>query len=101
MVFEDNEDNIADMIRMEYDFPNLSFNYIEVITPDKKDDLEEVQQSKAPKGKYNTEPYQRYLMAIHPSRKRRLLGLGGNDYLDKGKKKVKDFKRTKSAPPSG
>lgn len=102
LVFEDSLSNISDIIRLEYVFPDLSFAYVQVIDAENSDeDLEEAKKYRYPKGEYGTEKYQRILKRIHPAMKRRLLGLGGNDYLDKGVSKVKDFKRSKSAPPSG
>ena len=83
-------------------FPDLSFAYVQVIDAENSDeDLEEAKKYRYPKGEYGTEKYQRILKRIHPAMKRRLLGLGGNDYLDKGVSKVKDFKLSKSAPPGG
>lgn len=100
-VFEDSLNNIKDLIVLEYDYPGISFDFVQVIDPKKCDDLEEAKRFSYPKGENATEPYQRLLKKIHPAMKRRLLGLGGNDYLDKGVKKSKDFKRSKSAPPGG
>ncbi len=100
LVFEDSLSNITDLISLEYDRPNLTFTFVQVIDSKNTDeDLEEARKFQYPKGEYGTEKYQRILKRIHPAMKRRLIGLGGNDYLDKGKKKVKDFKRSKSAPP--
>ena len=100
LIFEDSLSNITDLISLEYDMPNLTFDFVQVIDSANTDeDLEEARKFKYPKGEYGTEKYQRILKRIHPAMKRRLIGLGGNDYLDKGKKKVKDFKRSKSAPP--
>ena len=100
-VFEDNEENIADILRLEYDIPDLTFNAVNVIDPLKiGTDLEEIRKHRYPKGEYGTEEYQVMLKKVHPKMKRRLIGLGSNDYLVKGTKKIKDFKRTKSAPPS-
>lgn len=100
LVFEDNLLNISDLITLEYEMPDLRFEFVQVIDSANTDeDLEEARKFKYPKGQYGTEKYQRILKRIHPAMKRRLIGLGGNDYLDKGKKKVKDFKRSKSAPP--
>jgi len=102
LVFEDSLRNISDIIKLEYVFPDLSFAYVQVIDAKNTDeDLEEARKHEYPKGEYGTEKYQRILKRIHPAMKRRLIGLGGNDYLDKGVKKVKDFKRSKSAPPGG
>tara|TARA_B100001250_G_scaffold247448_1_gene212747 strand:+ start:298 stop:1053 length:756 start_codon:yes stop_codon:yes gene_type:complete len=101
LVFEDSLQNISDMISLEYDFPSIEFNFVQVINPDSDEDLEEAKKYKYPKGKYGTEKYQRMLKKIHPAMKRRLIGLGGNDYLVKGQKKNKDFSRSKSAPPGG
>jgi len=100
-IFEDNLHNIKDMIALEYDFPDLSFEFVQVIDPEKCGDIEEAKRFSYPKGETGTEPYQRLLKKIHPTMKRRLLGLGGNDYLDKGVEKSKDFGRGKSAPPAG
>jgi hypothetical protein len=101
LVFEDSLQNISDMVSLEYDFPDIEFNYVQVIDPDSDEDLEEARKHEYPKGEYGTEKYQRVLKKIHPAMKRRLLGLGGNNYLVRGAKKVKDFKRSKSAPPGG
>jgi len=100
-VFEDNVANIQSMIPLEYQFPDLKFDFVQVIDPTRCDDLEEAKKFRYPKGKYATEPYQRILKRVHPTMKRRLLGMGANNYLVKGAKKVKDFKRSKSAPPGG
>ena len=101
LVFEDSLMNIKRMVQSETLLPDLTFNYIQVIDPDSDEDLEEAKKFSYPKGEYGTEPYQRILKSVHPAMKRRLIGLGSNDYLIKGTKKVKDFKRSKSAPPSG
>ena len=100
-VFEDNLNNIKDLIVLEYEYPDISFEFVQVIDPNNCDDLGEAKRFNYPKGENGTEPYQRMLKKIHPAMKRRLLGLGGNDYLGKGVKKSKDFKKSKSAPPSG
>ena len=101
LVFEDSVENIKSILQAESLHPDLSFNYIQVIDPQSDEDLEEARKFKYPKGETGTEPYQRMLKSVHPKMKRRLLGLGGNDYLSKGMKKEKDFSRSKSAPPSG
>ena len=102
MVFEDSINNIKDLLQLEYDYPDLSFDFIQVIDPENTDeDLEEARKHSYPQGETGTEPYQRLLKRIHPAKKRRLLGLGANDYLVKGTKKVNDFKRSKSSPPTG
>lgn len=101
LVFEDSLQNISDMISLEYDFPDIEFNFVQVINPNSGEDLEEAKKYKYPKGEYGTEKYQRMLKKVHPTMKRRLIGLGGNDYLVKGQKKSKDFNRSKSAPPGG
>ena len=102
LVFEDNLRNISDMISLEYELPDLKFDFVQVIDSANTDeDLEVAKKFKYPKGEYGTEEYQRILKRVHPSMKRRLIGLGGSDYLSVGNKKVKDFKRSKSAPPSG
>ena len=100
-VFEDNVANIQSMLTLEYQYPDLKFDFVHVIDPNRCDDLDEAKKFKYPKGKYATEPYQRILKRVHPTMKRRLIGMGGNDYLVKGTKKEKDFKRSKSAPPGG
>ena len=100
-IFEDNLNNIKDMIVLEYEHPDISFEFVQVIDPEKCEDLEEAKRFSYPKGEYGTEPYQRLLKKIHPTMKQRLLGLGGNDYLEKGSKKMKDFRRGKSSPPRG
>lgn len=102
LVFEDNLLNISDMISLEYEIPDLTFNFVQVIDSNNTDeDLEEAKKFEYPKGEYGTEKYQRILKRVHPSMKRRLIGLGGSDYLSVGNKKVKDYKRSKSAPPGG
>ena len=102
LVFEDNLLNISDMISLEYDYPNLTFDFVQVIDSNNTDeDLEEARKFQYPKGEYGTEKYQRILKRVHPAMKRRLIGLGGSDYLSVGNKNVKDFKRSKSAPPGG
>ncbi len=102
IVFEDSVNNIKSLLQLEYDYPDLSFDFIQVIDPENTDeDLEEARKHRYPQGETGTEPYQRLLKRIHPAKKRRLLGLGANDYLVKGTKKVKDYKRSKSAPPGG
>jgi hypothetical protein len=100
-VFEDSVNNIKDLLTTEYDFPDLSFEFVQVINPDMCEDIEEAKRFSYPTGENGTEPYQRMLKRIHPKMKRRLLGLGSNDYLEKGVKKLKDFSRSKSAPPAG
>tara|TARA_A200000159_G_C7232365_1_gene300831 strand:- start:520 stop:870 length:351 start_codon:yes stop_codon:yes gene_type:complete len=102
LVFEDSINNIKDLLQLEYDHPSISFDFIQVIDPENTDeDLDEARKHSYPQGETGTEPYQRLLKKIHPAKKRRLLGLGANDYLVKGTKKVNDFKRSKSSPPSG
>ena len=102
LVFEDSLSNIANMVRLEYEMPDINFEYVQVVDAAKTDeDLEEIKKHKYPKGETGTEPYQRLLRKIHPAMKRRLLGLGSNDYLVKGAKRVKDYSRSKSAPPGG
>ena len=100
-VFEDSVKNISDMISLEYHYPRVKFDFIQIIDPNSDEDLEEAKKYQYPKGEYGTEKYQRILKRVHPAMKRRLIGLGGNDYLVKGTKKQKDFKRSKSAPPGG
>jgi hypothetical protein len=100
-VFEDNLNNIKDLIVLEYEHPNISFDLVQVINPSQCDDLEEAKRFTYPKGQNGTEKYQMMLKKIHPMMKRRLLGLGANDYLDTGVKKSKDFKKSKSSPPAG
>lgn len=102
IVFEDSVNNIKSLLQLEYDYPDLSFDFIQVIDAENTDeDMEEAKRHRYPQGETGTEPYQRLLKKIHPAKKRRLLGLGANDYLVRGTKKVKDYKRSKSAPPSG
>jgi len=102
LVFEDSLSNITDLISLEYDMPDLTFDFVQVIdSANTNEDLEEAKKYQYPKGEYGTEKYQRILKKVHPAMKRRLLGLGGNDYLVKGTKKSKDFSRSKSAPPGG
>ena len=102
LVFEDSLSNITDLISLEYALPNLTFDFVQVIDSSNTDeDLEEAKKFQYPKGEYGTEKYQRILKKVHPAMKRRLIGLGGSDYLSVGSKKVKDFKRSKSAPPGG
>ena len=100
-VFEDSLSNISDMISLEYKYPDLKFDFVQVIDPNSGEDLDEARKYEYPKGEYATEKYQRILKRVHPTMKRRLIGLGGNDYLVKGTKKEKNFSRSKSAPPSG
>ena len=102
LIFEDSVENIKRYIALEYENPNLSFDYIQVMPKNLTDEeLSEATKHKYPTGETGTEPYQRLLKKIHPAMKRRLIGLGGNNYSTSGVKKVKDFKRSKSAPPSG
>lgn len=101
LVFEDNVNNICDLLQLEYDFPNIQFDFVQVIDRESDEDLEEAKKYRYPKGEYGTEKYQKILKKVHPAMKRRLIGLGGSDYLVKGTKKVKDFSRSKSAPPGG
>ena len=102
LVFEDSINNIKDLLQLEYKYPDISFDFVQVIDPENTDeDLDEARKHSYPQGETGTEPYQRLLKKIHPAKKRRLLGLGANDYLVKGTKKVNDFKRSKSSPPSG
>ena len=102
LIFEDSIENIKRYITLEYENPSLSFDYVQVMPKKLTDEeLSEVTKHKYPTGETGTEPYQRMLKKIHPVMKRRLIGLGGNNYSTSGVKKVKDFKRSKSAPPSG
>ena len=102
LIFEDSIENIKRYIALEYENPSLSFEYVQVMSKNLTDEeLSEVTKHKYPTGETGTEPYQRMLKKIHPAMKRRLIGLGGNNYSTSGVKKVKDFKRSKSAPPSG
>ena len=101
IVFEDTLRNIQLMLPLEYEYPDMSFEFVHVIAPVSDAEIEEARKFSYPKGEYNTEPYQRMLKRVHPAMKRRLIGLGTNDYLVKGKRKVKDYKRSKSSPPGG
>ena len=101
LVFEDSVNNICDLLKLEYEFPDIKFDFVQVIDKDSDEDLEEAKKYQYPKGEYGTEKYQKILKKVHPAMKRRLIGLGGSDYLVKGTKKVKDFSRSKSAPPGG
>ena len=102
IVFEDSISNIIDMLQLEYEMPHLKFDFIQVIDPENTDeDLDEARKNEYPTGEYGTEPYQRLLKRLHPAKKRRLIGLGGNNYLDQGHSNIKDFSRSKSAPPGG
>ena len=101
LVFEDSVNNICDLLQLEYEFPDIQFDFVQVIDKDSGEDLEEAKRYQYPKGEYGTEKYQKILKKVHPAMKRRLIGLGGSDYLVKGTKKVKDFSRSKSAPPGG
>ena len=102
LIFEDSVDNIKRYIALEYENPNLAFEYIQVMPNNLTDEeLSETTKHKYPTGETGTEKYQRMLKKVHPAMKRRLIGLGGNNYSTSGVKKVKDFKRSKSSPPSG
>jgi phosphoglycolate phosphatase-like HAD superfamily hydrolase len=103
LIFEDSVENIRNYIRdVEYDNPDISFDYVQVMSKDLVgEELEEAKKHKYPTGEYGTEKYQRSLKRVHPAMKRRLIGLGGNNYSVKGVKKIKDFSRSKSAPPNG
>ena len=102
IIFEDSVENIKSFIQLEYENPDISFEYIQVMPKDLTDEeLSEVKKYKYPTGEYGTEEYQRALKKVHPAMKRRLIGLGGNSYSTSGIKKVKDFTRSKSAPPMG
>ena len=101
LVFEDSVNNICDLLQLEYEFPDIQFDFVQVIDKNSDEDLEEAKKHQYPKGEYGTEKYQKILKKVHPTMKRRLLGLGGNDYLVKGTEKSKDFSRSKSAPPGG
>jgi len=102
LIFEDSLSNIKRYIRLEYGNPDLAFEYVQVMPKDLSDEeLSEARKHKYPTGETGTEKYQRALKRVHPAMKRRLLGLGGNNYSVSGIKKVKDFSRSKSAPPSG
>ena len=103
LIFEDSVQNIANYIRqVEYKNPDISFDYVQVMSKNLTDEeLSEVKKYKYPSGEYGTEKYQRALKKVHPAMKRRLIGLGGNNYSTSGVKKVKDFSRSKSAPPMG
>ena len=101
-MFEDSVNNIKSLLQLEYDFPDISFDFVQVIDPENTDeDIEEARKHKYPQGETGTEPYQRMLKKIHPARKRRLLDMGANDYLVKGTKKLKGGSRSKSSPPGG
>lgn len=101
LIFEDSLENIKSFINLEYHNPELSFEYVQVMPKELiGEDLEEAK--KYPyKAEYGTEKYQRALKRVHPAMKRKLIGLGGNSYSTTGVKKVKDFVRSKSAPPMG
>jgi len=102
IIFEDSLANIRSFIPLEYKNPDISFDYIQVMKKDLTDEeLSEARKHKYPTGETGTEKYQRLLKKIHPAMKRRLIGLGGNNYSTSGVKKVKDFSRSKSAPPMG
>ena len=102
LILEDSVENIRRYIALEYENPDLSFDYVQVMPKNLTDEeLSEVAKFKYPTGETGTEPYQRKLKKVHPAMKRRLIGLGGNNYSTSGVKKVKDFKRSKSAPPMG
>jgi len=101
IVFEDTLRNIQLMLPLENEYAEMTFEFVHVVTPESDTEIEEARKFSYPKGEYSTEPYQRMLKRVHPAMKRRLTGLGGNNYLVKGKKKMKDFKRSKSSPPSG
>jgi len=102
IIFEDSVENIRRYIALEYENPDLSFDYIQVMSKNLTDEeLSEVVKFKYPTGETGTEKYQRKLKKVHPAMKRRLIGLGGNNYSTSGVKKVRDFKRSKSAPPMG
>lgn len=103
LIFEDSIENIRNYIRdVEYNNPDISFDYVQVMSKDLVgEELEEAKKYKYPTGEYGTEKYQRSLKKVHPVMKRRLIGLGGNNYITKGVKKNKDFSRSKSAPPIG
>lgn len=102
LIFEDSVENIRRYIALEYENPDISFDYVQVMSKDLTDEeLSEARKYKYPSGEYGTEKYQRALKKVHPAMKRRLIGLGGNNYSTSGVKKVKDFSRSKSAPPMG
>ena len=102
LIFEDSVDNIKRYMALEYENPDLTFDYIQVMPKNLTDEeLSETTKYKYPTGETGTEKYQRLLKKVHPAMKRRLIGLGGNTYSTSGMRKVKDFKRSKSAPPSG
>lgn len=104
-VFEDTLKNIQMMLPLEKDYPNLSFDFIHLHKPQTDEELEEANRNRYhhmnSSSAYGTEKYQRTLKRIHPAMKRRLISLGRNSYSVGRTKKVKDFKRSKSAPPSG
>ena len=104
-VFEDTLNNIKMMLPLEKDYPDLAFDFVHVHIPETDEEVAEANRSqyhsKNTAAQYGTEKYQRTLKKLHPRMKRNLIGKGGNMYSVKGVKKVKDFKRSKSAPPGG
>ena len=104
-VFEDTLNNIKMMLPLEKDYPSLTFDFVHLHVPQTDKELEEANRNQYhymnSTAKYGTEKRQRKLKRIHPALKRRLIGMGGNNYSVRGVKKVKNFKRSKSAPPSG
>ena len=105
VVFEDTLKNIQMMLPLEQDYPDLLFDFVHVHIPETDEELGEANRNqyhhKNISAQYGTEKYQRTLKRLHPKMKRKLIGKGGNKYSVKGVKKVKDFKRSKSAPPGG
>ena len=89
LILEDSVENIRRYIALEYENPDLSFDYVQVMPKNLTDEeLSEVAKFKYPTGETGTEPYQRKLKKVHPAMKRRLIGLGSNNYSTSGVKKV-------------
>ena len=103
VIFEDTLRNIKMMLPLEDDFPQLVFDFVHVHTPETDEELDEANRNQYrtmnKAAQYGTEKYQRTLKRLHPRMKRDLIGRGGNKHSEKRVKKVKDFKRSKSAPP--
>ena len=105
IVFEDTLKNIQMMLPLERDYPNLIFDFVHLHVPQTDKELEEANRNQYhymnSTAKYGTEPAQLKLKRLSRGAKKELIAKGGNNYSVRGVKKVKDMKRSKSAPPSG
>ena len=83
----------------------MTFDFVHLHTPTTDEELGEANRNRYhtmnKTAQYGTEKYQRSLKRVHPKKKGWLITGGGNKHSEKGVKKVRDTKRSKSAPPGG